>query len=58
MVKSTAYFIMFFDVSGTFIITGITLALIIMMLTLHCAHKKSVYYVVSQFARALNVEIL
>ena len=47
---------MFFDVSGAFIITGITL--IIMMVTLRCVHKKSVYYVVLQFARPLNVEIL
>ena len=35
-----------------------TLALIIMMVTLHCAHKKPVYYVALQFARVLNVEIL
>ena len=39
-------------------IRGITLALIIMIVTLHFAQKISVYYVVLQFARALNVETL
>ena len=49
---------MFFEVSGAFIIRGITLALIMMMVTLHCAHKKTLYYLVLQFALALNGEIL